>query len=213
MNQILMDDLHTTNSSSISSEKPELPSHEVKPVKGFWRELIEFAIIAMLIVVPFRIFIAQPYIVNGASMDPTFKTGDYLIVDQISYRFHTPARGSVIVFRYPKMTSIYFIKRVIGFPGETVSIKAGIVTIINPTHPNGFKLDEPYVKLTKIEDYTTTLKADEYFVMGDNRAGSADSRLWGPLPTKDIIGRPILQLFPLSSIHIIPGDQTAQLTT
>lgn len=198
--------------SSNNSEKVEQSGMKTKTPKGFWRELVEFAIIAMIIVVPFRMFIAQPYIVNGASMDPTFKTGDYLIVDQISYRFHQPLRGSVIVFRYPKEPSIFFIKRVIGFPGETVSIKGGTVSIINSVHPEGFVLSEPYIKLTKVEDFSMTLKADEYFVMGDNRAGSADSRYWGPLPTKDIVGRPVLQLFPLSHIDIVPGDKTAQLT-
>lgn len=207
-----MDTQITPNSSSDNLQNSIPPVEQEKKPKGFWRELVEFAIIAMIIVVPFRMFVAQPYIVNGASMDPTFKTGDYLIVDQISYRFHPPLRGSVIVFRYPKEPSVYFIKRVIGFPGETVTIRAGVVTITNTEHPEGFVLNEPYVKLTKIEDFSMTLKADEYFVMGDNRAGSADSRFWGPLPTKDIVGRPILQLFPLSSIHIVPGDKTHELT-
>lgn len=202
----------TSNTPSDNSQNPISPIVNAKKPKGFWRELVEFALIAMIIVIPFRMYVAQPYIVNGASMDPTFKTGDYLIVDQISYRFHAPLRGSVIVFRYPKEPSIYFIKRVIGFPGETVSIKAGVVTITNTAHPEGIVLHEPYVKLTKIEDFTMTLKTDEYFVMGDNRAGSADSRYWGPLPSKDIVGRPVIQLFPLSNIHIVPGDKTTELT-
>jgi signal peptidase I len=179
--------------------------------KSFWRELLEFALIAVLIVVPFRIFIAQPYIVNGASMSPTFETDNYLIVDQLSYRFTTPARGSVIIFKYPLNTSWYFIKRVIGLPGETVTIKNGVVTI---TKTDGTKLtlNEPYVKFPKIENYTKTLGSDEYFVMGDNRLGSADSRIWGPLPAKDIVGRPILRLFPLTEIGVLPGDETGVIT-
>lgn len=192
------------SSSSISSS--ESPNK-----KGFIREFIEFALIALLIVVPFRIFIAQPFIVNGLSMDPTFKNGEYLIVDQLSYRFETPERGSVIIFKYPKDTSKYFIKRVIGLPGETVVIKGGIVTIINATHPKGFILNEPYVKLPKQDDFNTTLESGNYFVLGDNRLGSADSRLWGPLPTEDIVGRPVLRLFPVSQLGTMPGDERALL--
>jgi signal peptidase I len=183
-----------------------------KKEKSLWRELIEFALIAVLIVVPFRIFIAQPYIVNGASMSPTFETGNYLIVDQLSYRFTTPARGSVIIFKYPLNTSWYFIKRVIGFPGETVNIKNGAVTI---TKVDGttIALNEPYIKFPKIENYNKTLGSAEYFVMGDNRIGSADSRMWGPLPASDIIGRPVLRLFPLTQIGILPGDETGVITS
>ncbi len=201
------------NLESNQPQKPDggLQTKNLKE-KGFWRELIEFAIIALVIIVPFRIYIAQPYVVNGASMDPTFKTGDYLIVDEISYRFHPPVRGSVIVFKYPKNTALYFIKRLIGFPGETVTIKEGIITI---TKKDGsmVTLHEPYVKLPKIENFTSgILPEGQYFVMGDNRMGSADSRMWGSVPTDDIVGRPIIELFPLSKFGIIPGDQTAELS-
>lgn len=182
-----------------------------KPQKSFLRELIEFILIATIIVVPFRIFIAQPYIVNGASMDPTFKTGQYLIVDQLSYHFEKPKRGSVIIFKYPLDTSFYFIKRVIGLPGETVTIKNGDVTI---TEPDGttFPLHEDYITMPKSENFTTTLVGGDYFVMGDNRLGSADSRIWGPVPEADIVGRPILRLFPLSTFSVYPGDKTNVIT-
>lgn len=180
-----------------------------KPEKTFLRELIEFAIVAIVIVIPFRIFIAQPFVVNGASMDPTFKNGEYLIVDQLSYRFGTPERGSVLIFKYPKDPSKYFIKRVIGLPNETVNIKDGVVTIKNSTHKNGFVLTEPYITHTKSDSFQMTLDSNEYFVMGDNRAGSADSRVWGPLPTEDIIGRPLFRLFPVSNAGTLPGDERA----
>jgi signal peptidase I len=135
-------------------------------------------------------------------MDPTFKTGEYLIVDELSYHFGEPERGSVLIFKYPKDPSKYFIKRVIGLPGETVQIKDGDVTIVNKENPKGFALNEPYVKFEKKDNLLVTLAAKEYFVMGDNRLGSADSRLWGPVPEDNIIGRPIIRFFPPS---LFPG--------
>lgn len=177
-----------------------------KTQKSFIREFFEFAIIALVIVIPFRIYIAQPFVVNGASMDPTFTNGEYLIVDQLSYRFGTPARGSVLIFKYPNDPSKYFIKRVIGLPGETVKSESGQITIINNTNPQGIKLSEPYIKFHKNDSFETRLGNSEYFVMGDNRAGSADSRMWGALPENDIVGRPVLRLFPISRINILPGD-------
>ena len=105
--------------------------------ENFWTELGKLFLIAIVIVIPFRIFIAQPFIVDGASMDPTFEDGQYLIVDEISYRFSDPERGSVLIFKYPKDTKKYFIKRVIGLPGEKVLIEDGIVTIFNQENPSG----------------------------------------------------------------------------
>lgn len=171
----------------------------------FWKEIGKLLIIALVVVVPFRLYVAQPFIVDGASMDPTFATGQYLIVDEMTYHFRTPERGSVIIFKYPKNEKKFFIKRIIGLPGETISITDGIVSIKSLEAQNGVVLDEPYVKFTKRDNMTLVLRADEYFVMGDNRFGSADSRLWGPMPTKDIIGRPILRVWPPT---IWPGDKT-----
>jgi signal peptidase I len=171
-----------------------------------WKELFKLLLIAAIIVIPFRLFVAQPFIVDGASMDPTFATKQYLIVDELTYHFTTPKRGSVLIFKYPKDETKYFIKRVIGLPGETVSIKNGIVSIINTAHPDGIALDEAYVKLPKDDTETYTLGQGEYYVMGDNRAQSADSRYWGPVPTKDLIGRPIIRLWPFT---VWPGDKTA----
>lgn len=164
--------------------------------KEFWSELGRLIVIAAIIVIPFRLFIAQPFIVDGDSMDPTFASGQYLIVDELTYHFHTPLRGSVLIFKYPLDTSKYFIKRVIGLPGEIVTINSGVVTVIKP---DGTKLtlDEPYVTLPKSEtEAFKQLGPDEYFAMGDNRFGSADSRLWGPVPKSDLIGRPIFRVWP-----------------
>ncbi len=168
-------------------------------------ELIKYAVIAAIIVVPFRIFIAQPYIVEGSSMVPTFQNGDYLIVDQISSRFEKPERGAVIIMRYPKDPSKFFIKRLIGFPGETVHIKSGKVYIQTSTSTSEFLLDEPYVKFAKGDNFEMKLENDQYFVMGDNRAGSSDSRAWGPLPGENIVGRPLVRLLPIKSLDLWPG--------
>lgn len=182
-----------------------MEENNVKKPNSFW-EFVKYAIIALLIVVPFRIFVAQPYIVSGASMDPTFKDADYLIVDQLSKRFELPPRQSVVIIRYPKNPSQFFIKRLIGFPGDDIEIKDGVVTIYNADYKNGLTLDEPYITYPKAENFSEKLGPDQYFVLGDNRAGSFDSRSWGPLPQKDIIGKPILRLLPLNKIGLWPGE-------
>ena len=136
-------------------------------------------------------------------MVPTFHDGDYLIVDEISYRFDKPERGDVIIMRYPLDTKKYFIKRIIGLPNETVSINNGAVTV---TGEDGTQtLSEPYIELQSDSTTEVTLKADEYFVMGDNRAGSSDSRVWGPLPAKNIVGKALVRLLPLDDIKLHPG--------
>lgn len=172
---------------------------------NFWLDLVKLILLSLVIVIPFRLYIAQPFIVDGASMDPTFENGQYLIVDELTYHFRNPERGSVLIFRYPRNPNKYFIKRVIGLPGETVEIKGGEVTIKNLWNPKGFTLDEPYVKFTKSDDINYILGENEYFVMGDNRLGSADSRIWGPVPKEDIIGRPIIRFIPFD---IWPGTIT-----
>lgn len=198
--KIMHPDLPTTPITS------SLPPQSKKT--SFWKELFKLLLLAVFVVIPFRMYIAQPFIVDGASMDPTFHTGQYLIVDELSYHFNSPARGSVLIFKYPKDPSKYFIKRIIGLPNETVLLNGGVVTIKNQAHPGGFKLVEPYVTLTKTDSGTFTLGANEYFVMGDNRAGSADSRLWGPVPKANIIGRPIIRFLPPT---FWPGDETRLL--
>src|SRR3990167_1865452 len=172
---------------------------------NYWKELIKLIFLSFLIVVPFRIYIAQPFIVDGASMDPTFTTGDYLIVDELTYHFKTPERGSVLIFKYPRDPRKSFIKRVIGLPGERISIANGKVTITNVEHPDGFLLDEPYVELSKKDNSDFILGAKEYFVLGDNRLASLDSRIWGPVPEKNIVGRPLIRFFPPA---FFPGDNS-----
>ncbi len=195
----------------MNEEKPIVVSSEPSEKKdGFWGEIIRFTFFALIIVLPIRLFVAQPFIVSGASMDPTFETGDYLIVDQLSYHFENPERGQVVIFKYPKDETKYFIKRIIGLPGETVVMDDTSVTIKNKEYPEGFKLSEPYISLNNQKDdmMTVVLKDNQYFVMGDNRRQSSDSRSWGTLPRDLIVGTPFVRLFPLNQIGIYPGGYT-----
>lgn len=172
-------------------------------------EIVRFALIALVIVLPIRFFVAQPFIVSGASMEDTFHHNEYLIVDQLSYRFHEPERGDVIIFRYPRDPSKYFIKRIIGMPGDTVTIENGVVQIANAAQPEGFVLDEPYITSDTGTHGTTTLGPGEYFVMGDNRDESSDSRVWGVLEEDNIVGRAFLRLFPVDRAAVLPGTPDA----
>jgi signal peptidase I len=181
--------------------------------QSFWhamREWIQVIVIALVIAIPIRWLVAEPFIVNGASMDPTFATGQFLIVDRLTYDFSAPKRGDVIVFEYPNDPSIYYIKRIIVLPGETFSIKNGKVTVANLANPEGFTLPDAYVAADhdSFDNLaTTTMDATHYFVMGDNRAQSSDSRVWGPLDKHFIIGRPIVRLLPINTISILPGEE------
>ena len=172
--------------------------------ENFIIETLKFSLIAILIVLPFRIFIAQPFLVSGASMSPNFETGHYLIVDQLSYNFQKPKRGEVIIFRYPKNPKKFFIKRVIGLPNETIILKEGVVTIQNEDNPDGFIVEEPYIKFHSKRNLEMNLTKGEYFVMGDNRPASSDSRSWGVLSEKLIIGRALIRLFPFTKIELFP---------
>jgi signal peptidase I len=191
-------------SSSHLMENERAPEEKKASLLG---EIIRFSLFALLIVLPVRLFIAQPFIVSGASMEHTFKTGEYLIVDQLTYHFEEPARGDVIVFRYPKDPSKFFIKRVIGIPGDTVVVEGKSVTIKNEAHPEGIVLDESYILDMKPgTTLSEVLTEGEYFVMGDNRNASSDSRSWGVLQREKIVGRAFLRLFPLTSVGVFPGE-------
>jgi len=175
----------------------------IKKYLPFAWEVLKIFIIASVIVLPIRYFLFQPFIVKGESMIPNFQSGDYLIVDEISYRFANPQRGDVVVFKYPKDTTQKFIKRVIGLPGETVEIKEGKVTIYKDG--NQQILDEKYLPNPSgtIGTLTIPLGVDEYFVLGDNREFSYDSRAWGPVPVKNIIGKVFLRVLPIASLSKI----------
>lgn len=172
--------------------------------KNAW-DLIKFAAIALAIVIPIRLFIAQPFVVSGESMFPTFHDKEYLIVDEVSYLLNKETRGDVVVFRYPNDPKRFFIKRIVGMPNEKIEINNGNITIVNKENPNGFVLSEPYVKEAFQTTGTYTTNNDEYFVMGDNRNRSSDSRVWGTVPKKLMIGRAFLRLLPVKSLEYLPG--------
>ena len=162
----------------------------------FW-EVAKIVILALVIVIPIRYFIFQPFIVRGVSMEPNFHNNDYLIVDEISYRFRMPYRGDIIIFRYPQNPSEKFIKRIIGLPEEIVSLENNQIVIIDKFGEREILDESSYLSSqTLFNNKEIYLAEDEYFVLGDNRSYSFDSRSWGILPKKNIIGRALFRVFP-----------------
>lgn len=164
-------------------------------------ELLKIVILAAIIVVPIRYFLFQPFFVKGQSMESSFEDGDYLIVDELSYRFREPQRGEVIVFKYPNNPSKRYIKRIIGLPGETVVVKDGKVAVFDKWGSR--YLDESEYLPSSIStpgNVRVSLEEGEYFVLGDNRSSSSDSRSWGPLPEEDIVGRAVFRAWPFIAL-------------
>lgn len=186
-------------------EKIKNDQEDTAAEPGFFRETLQFVLIALAIALPIRFFIAQPFIVSGGSMIPTFANGDYLIVDQLTYYFEDPKRGDVIVFHNPGNQSEFYIKRIIGLPGETVRIEGKSIVITNTEHPEGIRLQEPYIRAEHGGAQDVALGENNYFVMGDNRDASSDSRIWGALDRNLIAGRAFLRLWPPSAIDAFPG--------
>ncbi|OGI97124.1 signal peptidase I [Candidatus Nomurabacteria bacterium RIFCSPLOWO2_01_FULL_43_15] len=180
-------------------------TREKTTAQSFW-ELVRFALIALVIVIPIRLFIAEPFVVSGNSMVPTFENGDYLIVDKISYELGNIKRNDVAVFRYPNDPTKFFVKRIIGLPNETVDIKGSEVTITNRESEESFTLDQPFVKNFANNNTHLELKDDEYFVMGDNRSASSDSRYWGAVKRNFLQGKAFLRLLPVNQIDFWPGS-------
>lgn len=142
-------------------------------------------------------------------MEPTFNDGEYLIIDQLSYRLREPARGETIVFRYPLQPSQFFIKRIVGLPGERVRIEDSQIIIQNEKHPQGVIVDETNYLPDSLRtggQVDVQLGAGEYFVLGDNRPASSDSRSWGALPEADIVGRAWIRAFPFDQFSIFSPD-------
>lgn len=190
-------------------------------VGSFVMEIVKVFLLAFIIIVPIRIFLFQPFFVQGASMEPNFENSEYLIVNEFGYKktaadiygtniftvnpFRDIERLTAVVFRYPKNRSQFFIKRIIGLPGEKIEIKNGQVVIYNDENINGFVLDEAGYLPLEVRtqgNLAIKLKEDEYFVMGDNRAASLDSRAWGPVKSGDIIGKVLLRAWPLDRISV-----------
>lgn len=176
-----------------------------KYLPAVW-EFVKIAAIALLIVLPVRYFLFQPFIVSGASMVPSFNTGDYLIIDEISYRFSSPQRGDVVVFDASFISGYNnqrFIKRIVGLPGETVNVSNGQVDIIKDGKTTTLKEDYLPDDLKTYGDKNITLGADQYFVLGDNRQYSYDSRIWGVVDRRSIIGKAFLRILPVTSLSKI----------
>jgi signal peptidase I len=174
-------------------------------VATFILEIVQIAALALAIILPVRWFLVQPFIVKGVSMEPNFHDNEYLIIDELTFHFREPERGEIVVFHPPNAAEKqFYIKRVIGLPGETVEVNDGKVTIYNTENPNGLLLTESY-----LDDYTPgrdseTLGEDEYYLMGDNRDASFDSRMFGPVPKANLIGRVWIRGLPLEKIGSFP---------
>jgi signal peptidase I len=178
---------------------------EGRGIGTFFIEVLKVAIISLAIIIPVRYFLIQPFVVKGSSMEPNFSSGDYLIIDEISYRFIEPQRGDVIVFKYPKNPSQHYIKRIIGLPGEKILISEGNIVVYNSEHPGGFEVKEPYLSndVRTPGEVNITLGGDEFFVLGDNRTASSDSRVWGGLNLNEIVGRAWIRGWPADEIGVI----------
>lgn len=185
--------------------QPEEKSSKPQEILGFIWETAKIIIISLAIIVPIRYYLVQPFFVKGASMEENFHDGDYLLIDEISYRFGEPERGDVIVFRYPENPSQFFIKRIIGLPGETIEIKNNKVTIYNSESPEGVTLEEYYLSSNQetFGNLTVKLGEDEFYVLGDNRLQSSDSRRWGSLKESFITGRAFIRLWPFTNINLV----------
>jgi signal peptidase I len=176
----------------------------------FFLDIVETIVIALSIFLVIYLFFMQPHQVNGQSMVPTFLSGEYVLTDKVSYKIGEPQRGDVVVFhapeaaQCPKGTGCDFIKRVLALPGDTVEIKNDSVIV------NGQTLNEPYIPdeyeilpgaYTK--NRAVTLGPNEYFVSGDNRPYSSDSRAWGPITKDEIVGRAFFRYWPLNKAGLI----------
>lgn len=187
----------------------------------FFFELVKIFIIALIVIVPIRTFLFQPFFVQGASMEPNFENGQYLIINEFGYKeteisvaghhfftvdaFKELKRGDIVVFRYPKNPSQFFIKRIIALPEERIEIKNGKVFVYNSENPKGTELNEDSYLLSQLTtpgEVNVTLADNEYFVMGDNRKASHDSRSWGPVKSGEIIGKVLFRAWPLGEVRV-----------
>ena len=191
----------TPNVSPETSGVTETPVAPAKPGRPLWftfaREIIETALLTILLYVLINATLGR-FRVEGQSMEPNFHENEYVLVDKISYQLWSPQRGDVVVFNYPRATEKDFIKRVIGLPGETVEVREGKVYI------NGTPLAEAYLNFPTNYGGLWTLGPTEYFMMGDNRNNSSDSRAWGPLEKHYMVGRVIAIYWPFTMLGLVP---------
>lgn len=193
-----------------TSEEVPKRREQSQDVWRFAAELVRTALIVALLAYGLRLFVLQPFVVEGSSMFPRFQTNDFLIVDKVSYHIKTPARGDIIVFKFPYDLNTNYVKRIIGLPGDTVTIENGNVKVANETHPEGSVLAEPYLSAGSTTQLTSSSSKNQFvvpdgqfFVLGDNRKASSDSREWGFLPASNIIGRAVVQVFPVKRASFV----------
>jgi len=178
-------------------------NYNLKKIAAVIFELAKIIIVALVIVIPIRYFLIQPFYVKGASMEPTFYDHEYLIVNELIYRMEEPKRGDVIVFKYPRNPEQFFIKRVIALPGESIKIENGSIYIKKVDSEDWFLLDESEYLDESVKTYPnfeTEVLEGEYFVMGDNRSSSLDSRIFGAVAKNFIIGKTWLRAWPMDKI-------------
>lgn len=200
----------SADGEAVDNEQREKPHFEEEDYLGqeetkensfisFIKELPLLIIVAFVVAWAIKSFIIQPFFIPSGSMEPTFFDGDHVLVNKFVYRFSKPERGDVIVFKYPLDTSKDYIKRVIAVGGETVEVRSGDVFI------NGKEIYEPYLKSEVVgSDYgPIKIPANKFFVLGDNRDNSSDSRTWGLLPPKNILGRAVVLYWPLNRVGIV----------
>ncbi len=173
-------------------------------VKNFILESIEAVIVALFICIFLYLFIITPHEVLGTSMYPTFEDGEYLIANKINYKFSDPQRGDVVIFRHNATQD--YIKRIIGMPGETISLRNGKILVDDQPLDESYYLDASIYTnggsvLSEGEDYV--VPEDRFFVMGDNRQHSSDSRVFGAIMESDIKGRAWLVYFPFNNARVV----------
>lgn len=191
--------------------KPQTEESFSKKLGLFLVDFLQTFLIAAAIFIFVYHFLCQPNQILGASMEPNFNNGEYILTDKITYRLRQPKRGDVIVFQYPGNLKTDFFKRIIAEPGESILIHNGRVYVFNEENPNGVELKEYYIPDDFYTsggsrfptDIKTLVPLDSYFVLGDNREKSSDSRAWGTVPREDIIGRAIFRYWPPSKIGIV----------
>lgn len=174
---------------------------------GFLWEVAKIIIIALIIIKPIHAFVLQPFYVKGASMEPNFLNNEYLIIDELSYRFHEPRRGDVVVVHNPVLEGEFLIKRIIGLPGEHLTIDQEGVKIALTRFGQLQLINEKAYLSSNVQttgSVDVNLGTNEYFVMGDNRPASLDSRSFGPVTRDRIVGRTGVRAWPLHRIRTFP---------
>lgn len=190
------------------NKNKEEPISLKKQILIFVWEVFKVVVISLAIIMPIRYYLIKPFYVKGASMEPNFHDREYLIINEISYRFEDPERGDAVVFKYPEDETQFFIKRVVGLPGERIVIENGRITIFNQLYQEGIELIEPYLPLGQrtLGEVDVTLGQEEYFLLGDNRSASLDSRIFGPVSKDLIVGKTLLRGWPLDKAGFVTNN-------